>query len=203
MLWLPRKTSPNIDRFARDWTQFENAYSPSGWTVPSFASLLIGQYPPTHQVVEASRALPDAATTFPEYLQENGYETAFFMAKTYLARKRMIGLAQNADYYWMAKENRYTSTQYEEAIAWLGEGRNQPFFLFFHTFDCHAPYLAPPPYHEAFLNDAYYRSDTDLRTTDPDRWKKEIVDVSEWGVHPRFVKEMNGPRDLGLLCFPI
>ncbi len=39
------KTSPNLDRIAREGVLFKNAFSHSSWTVPSFAALLTSSYP--------------------------------------------------------------------------------------------------------------------------------------------------------------
>ncbi|MET0385745.1 MAG: sulfatase-like hydrolase/transferase [Polyangiales bacterium] len=40
-----RNTSPNLDRWAKDATVFEHAYSPGGWTSIAVPSLLRGVYP--------------------------------------------------------------------------------------------------------------------------------------------------------------
>ena len=44
----PRPTSPNIDRFATEGIVFENFYSSSTWTLPSFGSLFTGELPSRH-----------------------------------------------------------------------------------------------------------------------------------------------------------
>jgi len=38
-----RKTSPNVDAFAKDGVVFTNAYTPSSWTKPACASLLAAE----------------------------------------------------------------------------------------------------------------------------------------------------------------
>jgi arylsulfatase A-like enzyme len=40
-----RPTSPNLDALAAESTVFENAYSAAGWTLPSMATVMTGQYP--------------------------------------------------------------------------------------------------------------------------------------------------------------
>ena len=44
----PRPTSPNIDRFSTEGIVFENFYSSSTWTLPSFGSLFTGELPSRH-----------------------------------------------------------------------------------------------------------------------------------------------------------
>lgn len=45
-----RVKTPNIDAFAKESLKFENAVSPSPWTVPSHASMFSGMYPSGHGI---------------------------------------------------------------------------------------------------------------------------------------------------------
>lgn len=83
-----RQTSPEIDRLAKQGVQFENAFAPSSWSLPSHASLLTGLYPFEHGMQnvepmpwlgwgnEAMHGLP----TLGEALQKRGYRTGAFSA---------------------------------------------------------------------------------------------------------------------------
>ena len=69
-------STPNLDRLAEDAIVFDQAFTNSSWTRPSFASILTGRLPSSHGVMAKSDALPDAVTTLPEALKAVGYTTA-------------------------------------------------------------------------------------------------------------------------------
>jgi arylsulfatase A-like enzyme/uncharacterized membrane protein YbhN (UPF0104 family) len=68
-------STPNLDRLAEDAIRFDQAFTNSSWTRPSFASILTGRLPSSHGVMAKSDALPDAVTTLPEALKGAGYTT--------------------------------------------------------------------------------------------------------------------------------
>jgi arylsulfatase A-like enzyme/uncharacterized membrane protein YbhN (UPF0104 family) len=68
--------TPSLDRFAEDAIRFDQAFTNSSWTRPSFASILTGRLPSSHGVMAKSDALPDAITTLPEALKMADYTTA-------------------------------------------------------------------------------------------------------------------------------
>jgi arylsulfatase A-like enzyme len=74
-----RRTSPNLDAFARDAIRFDHAFSQASWTRPSFASILTGRYPSSHRTVYKPDVLPDAVDTLAESLSGQGYATAGFV----------------------------------------------------------------------------------------------------------------------------
>lgn len=75
----PFLETPNIDRVAREGALFVNAFHAVSLCSPNRATLLTGQYPSQHGIIDnvarnrASHALP----TFPRALQQAGYRTAF------------------------------------------------------------------------------------------------------------------------------
>jgi len=77
--YTTRRTSPNLDAFARDAVRFDHAFSQASWTRPSFASILTGRYPSSHRTVFKPDVLPDAVDTLPEVLSGQGYATAGFV----------------------------------------------------------------------------------------------------------------------------
>jgi len=68
-------TSPEFDRLAERSVVFEQAFAPSPWTRPSFASLLTSTVPTTHQTFRKADQLPDGLETLAERLQAFGYTT--------------------------------------------------------------------------------------------------------------------------------
>ena len=87
--------TPNIDRFSKEGTRFNQAYAACHVCSPTRGSILTGQYPARTgltdwlpgrkdfpfqklQNVTSIQHLPYAATTLPEALLKNGYRTAIF-----------------------------------------------------------------------------------------------------------------------------
>ena len=146
-------TSRWFDGLAARGTLFERAYAPMAQTLPSHATLFTGLSPREHGVTENHLSLADEATTLAELLQARGYLTAAFVAARVLDAES--GLAQGFDVYGEAAPSggnfrhldRRADAVTDAALAWLDDvPRNQPFFLWVHYFDAHAPYDAPPPF---------------------------------------------------------
>jgi arylsulfatase A-like enzyme len=72
-------STPNLERLADDSIRFDQAFTNSSWTRPSFASILTGRLPSSHGVMAKSDALPNALTTLPEALKGAGYATGGFV----------------------------------------------------------------------------------------------------------------------------
>jgi len=70
--------TPGMDRMAREGAHIKNAFVSTALCSPSRASILTGQYAHTHTVVDNDAPLPKDLVFFPQYLQKNGYQTAFF-----------------------------------------------------------------------------------------------------------------------------
>ena len=68
--------TPNLDAFARDAIRFDQAFANASWTRPSFASILTGRYPSSHNVMAKTDALPSSLTTLAEAYREQGYFTS-------------------------------------------------------------------------------------------------------------------------------
>ncbi len=76
----PYLETPNIDRLARDGARFANAFHAVPLCSPNRASILTGQYPSRHGIIDnvARNRMSHRLETFPRALQAEGYETAFF-----------------------------------------------------------------------------------------------------------------------------
>jgi arylsulfatase A-like enzyme len=83
-----RQTSPNIDRLASEGVLFENAISPTPWSLPSHASLLTGRYQfehgmqdiPAMSLLGLKRPELNGFPALGEVLQKHGYRTGAFSA---------------------------------------------------------------------------------------------------------------------------
>ncbi len=71
-------TTPHLDQLARESTLFERAISPAQWTIPAHASMFTGEYPSTHQTVQADLELDPGYPTLAELLKLQGYHTVGF-----------------------------------------------------------------------------------------------------------------------------
>ena len=175
-----RRTTPNLEGFAKTGVVFERALSTAPWTLPSYAGMFTGRW--YHQL-SADYATPLDATypTLAEYLTARGYATAGFVAnlgycgaQTGLAR----GFTRYEDYpvSWgqlvsssvltrtIANNfrlrrlirndehlNRKTADRVnDEVLKWLDRTDTRPFFVFVNYFDAHDPYLPPAPFDTKF-----------------------------------------------------
>lgn len=149
--------TPVIDQIAREGVRFERAFSTVPLTLPAHASILTGTYPGYHGIKDnAGFILSAEQTTIAEVFQEEGYRTGAVVGAYVLDSK--FGLDQGFDHYYdnfdlSRHENispgyiqRTGNEVVEEAIRWLEDGQEQPFFLWVHLYDPHDPYTPPEPY---------------------------------------------------------
>jgi len=149
--------TPHLDRLAAGGVNFTRARAPVPLTLPSHASILTGNYPPTHTLRDnGPAALPPEQETLAERLRPRGYQTAAFVASFVLDRR--FGLAQGFDVYddktWSdisMLERLDAERSGDEVLTsfqrWLESSTpTDPFFAWIHLFDPHAPYAPPEPF---------------------------------------------------------
>jgi arylsulfatase A-like enzyme len=172
-----RQTSPTLDRLAQEGVRFAHSYSHSEHTNPSHLTMLTGLYPRSHGIANNHTTVPLEITTIPERLQEVGFHTAGVVSAYHLGP--VLNMDQGfTDFFSCERERRRGDITTEIALEWLLEQGQEPFFLWVHYFDPHAPYLPPGPY--ASLHDAtsvfapYRRPMTELRL--PANWVQRYGD---------------------------
>lgn len=153
--------TPAFDRLARGGALFERAVAPAPETAPSHASLFTGRDVQAHGVVRNGISLPPGADTLAERLAAAGYATAAFVSSFVLDPRfgllrgfeevdasfseegetihSRLGLHGRHD---IEGYDRRASETNRVALPWL-ERAPEPFFLFVHYFDPHAPYGGP------------------------------------------------------------
>jgi len=146
--------TPTLDDLARKSVKFNRAFSPIPLTCPSHTTILTGLYPFYHGVRDNSHFVAsDDLNTLPEAFKAHGYQTAAMVSAFVLDSR--FGLAQGFDTYDDAVGDddpfapfnvpeRTGGLTTDRAIKWLESAeKNQPFFMWVHFYDPHAPYRAP------------------------------------------------------------
>jgi arylsulfatase A-like enzyme/Flp pilus assembly protein TadD len=151
----PGAETPALDRLAREGVRFAAASSPVPLTLPAHSSLLSGLLPPHHGLRNnGAGSFPADRPTLATRLAAAGYRTGAFVGSFVLDHR--FGLARGFATYDDEMERdvsgglaldaeRRGDRVVDRALAWLGENR-QPFFLWVHLYDAHAPYTPPAPY---------------------------------------------------------
>jgi arylsulfatase A-like enzyme len=195
------QTSPTItNELAARGVTFENCYSQSPKTTPSHMTMLTSLYPCVHGIPlwegnSPGPVLNPVVHTLAEVLQNAGYATGAFTGIGHVDRSR--GFGQGFDVY----EHGH---QLPRATRWLRRHTRRPFFMFFHTYAVHDPYLPPPRLIALFDKENYQGPlrDTVLRLRRrPEEWEHahrifwEAVDRHD-PEHVRFVQRL---YDAGIL----
>ncbi len=170
-----RKTSPRIDRLAREGALFKNAYAPSSWTLPSTGSMLTSLYPREHGAANSTSGISQMAVTLAERMHGAGYDTAAFSANyCFVTAER--GFDRGFDHFELfVKESSPVSASVLNrtrklpetygtvvtadaeqlnlaALKWLDErdDTSRPVFMYLHYMDPHNPYEPPEPFDALF-----------------------------------------------------
>jgi len=144
-------TSPTIDALSKHSIVFERCYAQAPWTKPSVASIFTGVMPRVHQASihtwdvnriddYSVQILREQFVTFAEVLRDVGYQTVMFMANPMV--KAGFGLEQGFDKYLFTPGP--AQGQMDKVVAWLEKEAREPFLLFVHEIDPHAPYRPSP-----------------------------------------------------------
>jgi arylsulfatase A-like enzyme len=151
----PRQTTPTLDRIAREGIRFTGAYSQSEITLPSHSTMLTGLYPRTHGAIENGTVLAAEITRLPELLKAQGYRTVGVPSAYLLGPP--LGIEQGfTDFYQCRSVRRPGDEATDTALEWLVKQRQEPFFLWVHYFDAHAPYLPTGPYNVLYSASGSY-----------------------------------------------
>jgi arylsulfatase A-like enzyme len=146
-----RRTSPNIDALAADGVLAESQITASPWTTPSHLSMMTSLPPTRHGVLSSFRdlmrglhgessfeRLPDSRLTLAEALKASGRATAAFTGGVTLDPR--LGFDQGFDSYDVSMV-KLGPRSMRLLTQWIATHRHKPFFMFWHTFEVHAPYV--------------------------------------------------------------
>ncbi len=140
--------APHFDEFARDAVVYENAWTASSWTLPSVVSILTGTYAFRHGVMRGDvKYTPGAVPPLAALLSTAGYRTLGF-SHSFIASSQ-FGVDSGFDSYYLSNQlNSYSSStpQTRRFLIDRMVGREEPFLIYTHTVDPHAPYSPAPGY---------------------------------------------------------
>jgi arylsulfatase A len=165
--------TPNIDGLATNGIKLTSFYSASPVCSPTRAALITGRYPRRLGIdhvffPESFTGIPSEEVTIAEALKGNGYRTAIF-GKWHLGHHRQFLPLQNGfdEYYGIPYSNdmmgvaylrgndvdsikvnqKYiTQTYTKEAVRFIDENKDKPFFLYITHNMPHVPIYASPKF---------------------------------------------------------
>ena len=155
--------TPTLDGLARRGVRFERVTSAVPLTGPSHSTILTGLYPPVHGVRDnVTFALDPRHVTIATRLKRQGFRTAAFVAAYPVAAD--FGFSQGFDSFEEGFHEVPVAGQGAErpgnevadsVVRFLEARGRQPFFVWAHFYDPHAPYRPPPPYDTTFKDHPY------------------------------------------------
>lgn len=184
-----RQTAPNLTALARRSMTFTRMYAQASSTRPSVATIFSSLYPTVHKASYERDFLPESVTVLPEILRAAGYKTfgvsananvsptfgysqgfdEFWVWKTESAfRLTMMGrvaedvLGPSLLTRMLRERGEIVpraSAITDITLRGVFQGGREPFFLYVHYIDPHAPYHPPSPFDQAFD----YRRDPPVR----------------------------------------
>lgn len=153
-----KNISPNIDELAKNGVLFQNAFSHTSCTHPSFTTMLTGMHPISHTIVSnmSSHEIPENVVLISEILKDKGLTTVtidnlmrWFVKgfDFYICPRGILGKISGASV--QAEEVN------EQCIKWFDNYyEKKDFFMLIHYWDPHIPYNPPKPFKRM-----YYQGD--------------------------------------------
>lgn len=179
--------TPNIDSIAAGSVLFENYFTTANVTFPAHFSIFSGRDPARYGYYEnAKYAVPPNVRLLPGFLKQEGYRTYGITSIFFMARIWMKNFGDQFESYvsppaeteWNATE---VTAQFRRILPGL---QQQPFFLWLHYYDPHAPYDPPFEYQKKY--DAF----TDRGDLLPEEFPNPQSNwVKEKGIHRTWIPE--------------
>jgi arylsulfatase A-like enzyme/Tfp pilus assembly protein PilF len=158
--YAPAETT-RLDALAAQGVLFEQAITPTAFTLPSHSSIMTGLYPPFHGMrLNGGSALADVQTTLAEILTASGYRCGAVIGAFVLDQR--WGLSQGFESFDdniamepeqkldLAGVQRRADRVVDLGLEWLEQDSDQPFFAWLHFYDPHIPYDPPEPFGSRF-----------------------------------------------------
>ncbi|MCW5977080.1 MAG: sulfatase [Bryobacteraceae bacterium] len=193
-----RDTTPFMKSLGAAGVVFEDAQAQAPWTKASVPSLMTSLYAYATNIRHDTDTIPRAAVPLAEVFRKEGYSTASIVTNPFVGRAS--GLHRGYDYmveYPVVHHERKddvdrgtdSAALNKVALPWLQRHHHEPFFLYLHVTDPHAPYRPPKEFERKFADpaetkqfDEAYRGMWDPRqygggtTVSPEMVKRKGVD---------------------------
>ena len=166
----PYVKTPNIDRLAKEGTDFHRFTVASGVCSPSRAAVMTGHFPARYHIDghfawvsnNEKRGMPDwlstDAPTLPRMLQQNGYATAHF-GKWHLSNNMIPDSPAPSEYGYdtygafnCSGEQMPVHEDAQNAIKFMEKSQSEgkPFFINLWVHEPHTPFHVVPKYQQRF-----------------------------------------------------
>jgi arylsulfatase A-like enzyme len=166
----PVETAPFLASLAERSLVFENAWSPSSWTLPATVSMLTSVHPFQHGVrsleglelgpddePQPVNRIPDGVQTLAETLRAEGYRTLGIASNILVGEE--VGFERGFDAF-VRLDDEDASWVNEQLEAWRGDLEGEgPVFLYLHYFDPHDPFHARAPWFDVERSAAGWSED--------------------------------------------
>lgn len=180
-LGYPKPLTPHLDALAREGVLFEQATSTAPWTLPSHGSIFTSLLPFDHGSTRETRPLRPSLSMLAERLRNAGYRTAAFTGGAYVSAG--FGFGQGFEIYEdLDGAGRIAAA----ALKWVRSVKDQPYFVFVHTYEIHFPYTHTKFVEKRFLDQGMKPLDVEQlgaihagkRTVSPDerQFESELYD---------------------------
>lgn len=143
-----RPTSPHLQALAREAVVFTNAHSQAGCTFPSVNSLLTSRDPALFLQPGGTMAIPETVRSLPEILREQGYSTGAVSASSIVRHtpsgvNPVGGFGRGFHVFDESCLGKHARCVNDRALG-IVQAFRQPWFLYLHYMEPHAPYRPPP-----------------------------------------------------------
>ena len=160
--YTKRKTTPNLDEFAKGALVWDNVVSQDAWTVPSVASLFTGVDPQAHRTLRFQvkehvemDTMSEMQDTIAEAFHAGGYTTSAFIKSTVIDSSRgfsqgfdAFNIVGGTDQAWGNSARDLNNAAIPALKAQQAAGK--PWFTYMHFMDPHSPYKAPEPWYSKY-----------------------------------------------------
>lgn len=163
----PRKTSPNIDKLAKQADVYQWAFAPSSYTLASVPSILAGKYPIYLSNYLINRNFEKLDFEILNIFKQRGYFTAMFSTNTLFCFSesnlhkffdyfydgiKNEKIINNKNFYYQDAENVIKNVK-----KILSKNKYKKNFFIIHLMEAHGP--KNTKIHPKFKNDVFYKKD--------------------------------------------
>lgn len=135
----PWETTPRLDALARRGVLFEDCTAQASWTMPSMISLMTGL-----PIFTTIHRVPDEHPVLAEAFAAAGYRTGAAVANALLSSDAGFGRGVDSFAVRQAMTRQWKAADVtDQALDFLSQPDERPFFLWLHYLDPHNPYEPP------------------------------------------------------------